>query len=483
MSIRTFFAVILASLMAGLAPAFAQIPPTPPGWQLERAVVLSRHGVRSPIESSEELNKLAAMPWPTWPVASGDLTPRGAELMALMGGYYRVLYGGRGLIQADDCPPAGIVVVWADVDQRTRASADSLLSGLYGRCGLTMRHQADLTQPDPLFHPQPSASCPMDPAANRAAILARIGGDFGSVLREYARPLATLQATLCPPRLSVGHADCGLKAAAAAIEPRRQGGVAMKGPIAIGAMAAETFLMESAEGMPAAQVAWGRLSGEGALHDVMAVRLLEFDLMQRTPVIARQKGSNMLAQILTTLQDGHKFPGAPAAAEPARLALLVGHDTNIANIAGLLNASWEIPGFQPNDASPGGALAFELFREVRYRPALCAVGLLCADARADAPSLEARREAAARQRGGRSAGLQRRDAQPVLPAAALRRDRHGRDRSGLRHGRQVAGRLLRGSDHGLLPSSETSTRSRAAESIGFCRIGTLAKRRSRLSRW
>jgi 4-phytase / acid phosphatase len=48
-----------------------------------------------------------------------------------------------------------------------------------------------------------------------------------------------------------------------------------------------------------------------------------------------------------------------------RLGLLVGHDTNIATVSRLLNVGWQIPGFQPNEASPGGALAFELLREVR----------------------------------------------------------------------------------------------------------------------
>ena len=48
-----------------------------------------------------------------------------------------------------------------------------------------------------------------------------------------------------------------------------------------------------------------------------------------------------------------------------RLGLLVGHDTNIASVSRLLNIGWQIPGFQPNEASPGGALAFELLREAR----------------------------------------------------------------------------------------------------------------------
>ena len=82
--------------------------------------------------------------------------------------------------------------------------------------------------------------------------------------------------------------------------------------------------MEEAEGLPAEQVAWGRLSGEGQLQDVLKIRRLEIDLTAKTLPIARQRGSNLLAQISTTLQDGHKFPGQPDVAQPVRFALLVG---------------------------------------------------------------------------------------------------------------------------------------------------------------
>lgn len=358
--------LVVSALLAELAPAAAQLRPIPPGWQLERTVLLVRHGVYAPAEPSADLDTQVATPWPGWPVAPGMLTPRGAELMGAMGLYYRLLYGGLGLIEADDCPAAGIVAAWADVDERTRASAQALLAGLYPRCrNLTLHSQADLGVPDPLFHPQPSASCPMDPASNKAAILARIGGDFSSVLREYSPQLTVMQATLCPPTLSSGSPHCGLSAAAPAIETRPDGVLEMRGPIAIGAAAAELFLMESAQGFPADQVAWGRLSGDTALANVLEIRRLKVDLMDKTISVARQKGSNLLAQIAATLRDGHDFPGAPAIREPVRLAVLMGHDSNIANIAGLLDLGWTIPGLQPNDPSPGGALAFELLRDRR----------------------------------------------------------------------------------------------------------------------
>jgi 4-phytase/acid phosphatase len=133
----------------------------------------------------------------------------------------------------------------------------------------------------------------------------------------------------------------------------------------MGASAAENFVMENAEGLPASQVAWGRLSGEAELQDLLKIHRLDVDLTEKTLSIARQRGSNLLSQITTTLLEGHKFPGEPQVATPVRFALLVGHHTNIANVARLLNVGWQIQGYQPNEIAPGGALAFELLRDVR----------------------------------------------------------------------------------------------------------------------
>jgi 4-phytase/acid phosphatase len=279
--------------------------------------------------------------------------------MRLLGSYFRALNGGRGLTQTDDCPPAGTVAAWADTDQRTRESGAALLRGMYPRCAnLAPLSQANVAVPDPLFHPQLSPSCPMDAASNRAAVLARIGGDFSSVLREYAPQLSLMQATLCPPGLAASGSACGLPSEAPSVQAKRDGWITITGPIAMGSTAAESFMMQSAQGLPADQVAWGRLKNDAELRDLLKIHRLEFDLAEKTLPIARQLGSNMLSQMVTTLQNGHKFPGAPNIAEPVRLAILIGHDTNIANVARLLNVGWEIPGFQPDEASPGGALVF-----------------------------------------------------------------------------------------------------------------------------
>ena len=368
MSIRVFTVVLVASLLAALMPASAEILPTPPGWQIERALLVNRHGVRSPTASNEQLDKHSATPWPTWPVESGFLSPRGEELMRLMGGYYRVLYGGRGLVQADDCPTAGTVAAWTDLSQRTRTSGAALLAGMYPRCAnLPLRNQANFTVPDPLFNPQPTASCAMDLAANRAAILARVGGSFASVQRDNAAALSMMQSVLCPADATrgAGGGSCGEAGMPTSIVGGTEDGVRLRGPLGYASTAAENFLMQAAEGMPEDQVAWGRLAHDAALRELMTLHQLDQDLTQKTKPIAQQRGSNLLTLIGAILVNGHRFPGHAATGQPVRLGFLVGHESNIHNVAALLGLTWQIPGFLPGEATPGGALAFEQFREVR----------------------------------------------------------------------------------------------------------------------
>ena len=80
---RTIVCVWLTLLVAA-GPAFAEAE----SGTLIRLVVVSRHGVRSPIPTASELHNWSAAPWPLWPVAPGELTPRGKQLVTLMGRYY-----------------------------------------------------------------------------------------------------------------------------------------------------------------------------------------------------------------------------------------------------------------------------------------------------------------------------------------------------------------------------------------------------------
>src|SRR5580658_3294324 len=103
-----FLALIAAAfaLAAGAAHAAAL--------HLVRVVIVTRHGVRPPTQSNDELAKYADKAWPAWPVAPGELTPHGGETVRLMGVTLRETYRTAGLLPRDGCAGPGQVTVWGD---------------------------------------------------------------------------------------------------------------------------------------------------------------------------------------------------------------------------------------------------------------------------------------------------------------------------------------------------------------------------------
>ncbi|MDN6073577.1 MAG: histidine-type phosphatase, partial [Enterobacterales bacterium] len=102
----------------------------PSGYQLEKVVILSRHGVRAPTKMTQTMRDVTPNAWPEWPVNLGYITPRGEHLVSLMGGFYRQKFQQLGILSKDRCPTANDVYVWADVDQRTRKTGEAFLAGL-----------------------------------------------------------------------------------------------------------------------------------------------------------------------------------------------------------------------------------------------------------------------------------------------------------------------------------------------------------------
>jgi 4-phytase/acid phosphatase len=93
----------------------------------------------------------------------------------------------------------------------------------------------------------------------------------------------------------------------------------------------------------------------------MPLHLLRFNLMDRTPYLAARQGSALVQRIVSTFR---RFLSTGGSSSP-RLTILVGHDTNIFNIGGMLGLHWSLPSYLPDQTPPAGALHFELLRERR----------------------------------------------------------------------------------------------------------------------
>jgi 4-phytase/acid phosphatase len=145
--------------------------------------------------------------------------------------------------------------------------------------------------------------------------------------------------------------------------------VEMAGPFATGSTFSENLLLEYTEGLKASALGWGRLTRE-KLERILEIHTVYADLTRRTRYLAQARSSNLLWHVLQSLEQaatGRQTEGAIDGAGGAAL-LLAGHDTNLSNLSGMLNLSWKLPDYQADDAPPGGALIFELWRDgAEYR--------------------------------------------------------------------------------------------------------------------
>ncbi len=353
------FALALGSSLAQAgSPADGQN-----GDQLKFVVILSRHGVRSPTNDPGRYDAYSSAPWSRWSVPPGYLTAHGFELMQLFGAYDRARIAAEGLIAPSGCADAAQVTFLADSDQRTRETAKALGQGMFPGCEVAVQARPE-GEPDPLFHSMHAGVGKPNAALALAAIRGRIGDDAPSLSAVYRPQLQALDSVLAgcgrvpvtnPNRMSIFDA------------PLPPGGVEgntakLRDPLAPASTMAETLLLQYTEGMQGANLGWGCLD-ETRLREIMQLHTAQADLTERTPLIARMDASNLIQHILGALEQhaaGKPIPGAPG--KPSDRALfLVGHDTNIATVAGLLNLGWIIDG-RRDDTPPGGALVFELWR-------------------------------------------------------------------------------------------------------------------------
>ena len=77
------------------------------GMQLERVVIVSRHGVRAPTKFTPLMQQVTPDRWPQWDVPLGWLTPRGGALITELGRYQRLRLADKGLLDNKTCPTAG----------------------------------------------------------------------------------------------------------------------------------------------------------------------------------------------------------------------------------------------------------------------------------------------------------------------------------------------------------------------------------------
>jgi 4-phytase/acid phosphatase len=307
-----------------------------------RVVLLMRHGVRPPTHEPALDPAIAPDPWPKWDVPDGDLTPHGAAAISLLASFDRAMLAGEGLMPAAGCPAAGTVSIYADVDERTVKTGEAYAAGFAPGCALPVGHAAGAK--DPLFSALDTPSPDFDAKAAKKAMEEAAGFDIKNPAGAYPALFQAMEAALDPG----GHGFLDLPSKLSAKSPGAP--PKLSGPLAEGSSASEDFLLEYLEGKPMAQVGWGRVDA-AQVATLLAFHPLAYTVTARPPYIADRAAGPLGARVLAGLTAG------------PTVTVLVGHDTNLAELGGMLDLHWSLGGYPADDPPPGGGIIFSLLRD------------------------------------------------------------------------------------------------------------------------
>jgi 4-phytase/acid phosphatase len=319
--------------------------------KLERVVMLMRHGIRSPTSAQPIPARYSPSPWPKWSVGPGLLTERGAKGIALVAAADREVFIKAGLLPAAGCPAAGEVTVHASKVPRAIETAQAWSKALLPGCEVTVSHPAN-GAPDPLFHAIEDSPEWFDrKRAYEDALAQAPAGGLAGQERVLAPEMGSLEAVL-----GCAAPACDLESEPTTLVERPHDRPGLQGALGVASTASESLLLEYVEGMPLAEVGWGRATPRD-IERLLVLNTTKYKYVDWPPYIAKAAASPLAKAMLQALSASHG----------PRITLLAGHDTNVAQLGGLLGLHWQAASYPADNVPPGSALGFELLSDEQGR--------------------------------------------------------------------------------------------------------------------
>lgn len=316
-------------------------------YQLEKVVEISRHGVRPPTpDNRKEIEAATERSWPQWHTADGELTAHGYAAVVNKGRWEGEHYRQSGLLDAG-CPNAQQIYVRASPLQRTRATADALVTGAFADCHVNVHYVEGGS--DPLFQSDKFPFAQLDPAKEYAAVAAQ-AGDLAALQQRLRPAIQLLKQAVCA-------SDCAFFDRPWQLKQTRSGSTYVQGLSVLASMV-ETLRLGWSEHLPFNQIAWGNITTSEQISALLPLLTANYDLSNDVPYIAQKRGSILLDAVLNSLEDSDNTPDT-------RWLLLVAHDTNIAMVRTLIGFNWQLPGYARGNIPPGGSLVFERWRDTQ----------------------------------------------------------------------------------------------------------------------
>lgn len=342
---------------AALTPIGSVVAAGADDFVLEKVVQVSRHGVRPPTAGNvKAIDAATRREWPSWTVEPGHLTGHGYAAVVEMARYRANELRARGLF-AESCPGQGEVYAWASPMQRTRATAQAMLDGMFPGCGLQAGSvDGDM---DALFQADKMGFAPLDEKLARAGIMKAMGGSEKNARKRFEPILTKLQNAVCET-----DKPCPFVGEPWKLARQDDGRFAVEG-LTVASDMGETFRLQYSEGLPLDQVAFGHARTPAQVAELMELHKAKYDFINDTPYISTRGGSQLMNQVALALRQGTEVEKKDSVGNPPDTALLlfVAHDTNISYLRTILGFTWKLGDYPQGNIPPGSGLAFERYLE------------------------------------------------------------------------------------------------------------------------
>jgi 4-phytase/acid phosphatase len=395
-----FLKAIVAGLLLAVAmegPVLAQTTnAVDDGTVLKEIIFFGRHSIRTATSGTNSLDQCSANPFPDFVgVTVGYLTTNGQQAAGFLGSYFHNYLLHEGLLTGDASSDLARSYFRANTIERSYMTAAKFGAGLIPGANIPVHTyyppppNADpaTTNADPVIDPLLAGVAPV--AVDPVRALAEVQGVFGSgtsLSSAYSGELSLISNLLYPPgthplypgisptnNALPGSFDPTTVPITLTISapltnggpPYYTGNVIAMGGLDSVVTAADPFVMQYADGFTNNDVGWGQLTLD-ALSQQTRINTLQIEIAMRQPYLARVQSSSAASHILRTMIQtisGTNLAGAFGDTN-TQIHVIISSDYYVAGLAGLLDAHWLLPGYQPDFCPPGGTLVFEL-RQVR----------------------------------------------------------------------------------------------------------------------
>ncbi|OCG01441.1 histidine-type phosphatase [Gilliamella sp. wkB112] len=317
-------------------------------YQLEKVVILSRHGIRTPLLNTLQfLSKVTPFSWPQWDHPFGYLTTRGGTLESYFGHYLSLWLEKHNIkLSANNSE----LFVYANSLQRTVATAQFFITGAYAGQDIVIQHKYPIEKMDPIFDP----SLRKDSPEFKQNVLDDIdeADKIESIFKNLA-PSFELLSDILDYKSSDLYAKYRCKLADIPNELYFKKGEepALLGSLAIGISAADAFLLQYYADFPKEQIAWGKIDNLSQWQQIINIRNQYINLLCQTKTLAKHAAAQLIDMISNLMQHNG-----------SKVNLLVGHDSNIASLLSALHFKhYQLP--EQFESTPiGGKVVLQRFR-------------------------------------------------------------------------------------------------------------------------